>query len=141
MVAVFVLLDLSVAVQVIVDFPTPNVEPDIGVQVTSRPPSTASVAVGVVYVIFAPLVLVAKAVIGPGTLLNTGGVVSAEQPGMGVTPGHTGPLPLHFPGDWQVVVAGWQTTPAATNESTGHAAALPEQVSAMSHVPALARQV
>jgi hypothetical protein len=90
---------LSDAVHVTVVLPGKNTVPDAGPHVTRRPPSTASVAVGSVYVTLAPLVDVAYATMVPGTFLNTGGVVSSLQPGMGVGPGQTAALPLQRPGD------------------------------------------
>ena len=61
--------------------PGANFVPEPGVQLTGRFPSIASVALGAVYVTFAPAVVVAYATIVPGTLLHAGGVASAPQPG------------------------------------------------------------
>jgi len=59
---------VSEAVQVTVVFPGANIDPDNGKQLTGRGPSTASIAIGVVYVTTAPSLQVAYATIGPGGL-------------------------------------------------------------------------
>src|SRR5207249_3418778 len=58
---------LSVDEQVTVSSPTGNADPDAGLHVTSRSPSTASTAVGVVYDAFAPPGPVASSVTSSGT--------------------------------------------------------------------------
>jgi hypothetical protein len=67
---------VSVAVQVTVVVAIGNMDPESGTQVTGRLPSTASVAVGYVYVTTAPLGPVAVAAILAGVPVKTGGVVS-----------------------------------------------------------------
>jgi hypothetical protein len=67
---------VSAAVQVTVVEPNANVDPDGGVQVTGRDPSTMSVAVGLVNVTIAPLPLVASTVGLPGVPAMVGGVRS-----------------------------------------------------------------
>ena len=70
-----------------------------------------------------------------GTLLQTGGVVSAPQLGFGVQVALE-PLqvPEQVPPDWHGVLAG-------ANRSAGQATEVPSQVSATSHAPLLPRQV
>jgi hypothetical protein len=71
-----VLPRVSVAVQFTVVVPSGNVDPDAGVQLTGRGPSTRSVAVGLVYETAAPLAPVASFVMFAGTPEIVGGVVS-----------------------------------------------------------------
>ena len=81
----------SAAVQFTVVAPVGNVPPEAGVHATASGPSTRSVAVGSVYVTAAPALDVAAAVIGAGTPLIVGAIVSvhAVAPAADVVPaGH-----------------------------------------------------
>jgi hypothetical protein len=69
----------SAALQLTVVVPVGNVPPDAGVHATAIGPSTRSVAVGSVYVTAAPALEVAAAVIGAGTLLIVGAIVSVHD--------------------------------------------------------------
>ena len=64
-------LDEFVALQLTVVAPSGNIVPEIGAQVTARPPSTMSVADGGVYVTAAPLGLFASATMSL-TCVSTG---------------------------------------------------------------------
>ena len=68
----------SAAVQLTVVAPVGNVAPEVGAHETATGPSTRSVAVGSVYVTAAPADDVAAAVIGAGTLLIVGAIVSVQ---------------------------------------------------------------
>ena len=68
----------SAAVQLTVVAPVGNVPPEVGVHETATGPSTRSVAVGSVYVIGAPALDVAAAVMAAGTPLIVGAIVSVQ---------------------------------------------------------------